>query len=193
MRILEHFDRIVVLDDGSREAGALVSRLVGTGCRPIVVDLAAPQAWRAGLAPAPRADRRRRSTGTLLLAPLQRDDRELWCPQDRMIERLDSENWGIVFLGHGDGARCARDGVRPGLVDRASIPAGLCAIALPDPVLDELAELMPERALDGPLTPTDWLTIAAWLSEPLRQSSRALFAWPALTRPREAFESRSRH
>jgi hypothetical protein len=193
MRMLDHFDRVVALDDGSQEAKALLRRLVHAGCPPIVVDLAAPRGWRAGLESAPFADRHERSTGTLLLAPFRGDDREFWRPQDRMIERLETEDWGIAFLGHGDGAGCVRTGLRPDFIGCDAIPGDLSAIALRAPILDDLAALMPERAVDGPLTPADWLTIAAWLSEPLRQSSRALFAWPALMRPDDRFEFPGRH
>lgn len=184
MRILEYFDTVIALDDGRDDVHALCARLVAADCAPIVVDLTAPEGWRARLAPLLAGPRLSRVTGVLVLSPAPGADRELWKSQDRMVERLECKDWEIAFLGHQDGANCVPDDLRPDLIECDAVPSGLSAIALRWRTLDSVIALMPDRATDGPLSPTDWLTIASWIAHPLPRSSRPLFAWPPLLRSR---------
>lgn len=178
MRVLDHFDRIVVLDDGTDDAGALARRLRDGGYPPIVVDIAASTGWNARFAAALGDATRAPGRGVLLLAPFRGDDRWLWESNDHMVERLEDARWGIAFLGHDEDV--ATTGPRPALVESTGIPRDIVALALPTSTLARVLERMPEHAKDGPLTPTEWLVIAAWLSEPLRQAQPALYAWPSL-------------
>lgn len=183
MRILEHFDGVIALDDGSDDVHALCARLVAADCAPVVVDLTAREGWRARLAPLLARPRHRRATGVLILSPAPSADRELWKSQDRMVERLECSDWEIAFLGHRDGAGCVPDDLRPELIECDAVPSGLAAIALRWRTLDSVVELMPDRAIDGPFSAVDWLTIVSWIAQPLLRSSRPLFAWPPLLRP----------
>ena len=180
MRIAEHFDAVVVLDDGSDDVRALCSRLNEAGCAPVVVDLALPEGWRPRLAALLAEPRRARPTGVLMLSPAPCADRELWKPQDRLVERLEFEDWEIAFLGHLEGAHCIPDDVCPELIECDAVPSGLSAIALRWRTLDSVVELMPDHGIDGPLSPSEWLTIFSWIAHPLLRSSRPLFAWPPL-------------
>jgi hypothetical protein len=182
MRILEHFDTVIVIDDGRGDVQALCARLVAAHCRPVVVDLAAPEGWRARLAPLLARPCLVRATGVLVLSPALAADRELWKSQDRMVERLECNDWEIAFLGHQDGTGCFPDDMRPELIECDAVPSGLSAIALRWRTLDSVVELMPDRAIDGPLSAFDWLTIFSWIAQPLLRSSRPLFAWPPLLR-----------
>jgi len=125
-----------------------------------------------------------RATGVMLLSPAPGADRELWKSQDRMIERLECKDWEIAFLGHQEGAGCVPDDLRPDFIECDSVPSGLSAIALRWQTLDSVVELMPDHAIDGPLSAADWLTIFSWIAQSLLRSSRPLFAWPPLLRPR---------
>ncbi len=183
MRILEHVDRVIVLDDGSEAARALCGRLAAAGSSPAAIDLASREGWRSRMYPLLETARLPAATGVLVLAPAAGDDRELWRSQDRMIERLEWRRWEIAFLGHGDGADRVPADLRPDLIECDAVPAGLSAIALRWATLRSAVELMPDRAVDGPLAPTEWLTILAWLVQPPVCSSRPLFAWPPLLRP----------
>jgi len=180
MRIPEHFDAVVVLDDGSVDVLALCSRLNEAGCTPVVVDLAASEGWRPRLAALLAEPRRARPTGVLVLSPAPGVDRGLWKSQDRLVERLEFEEWEIAFLGHLDGAHCIPDDLRPDLIECDAVPLGLSAIALRWRTLDSVIALMPDHGIDGPLSPGDWLTIVSWIAHPLLRSSRPLFAWPPL-------------
>lgn len=182
MRILEHFDTVIALDDGSGDVHALCARLAAADCAPVVVDLAAPEGWRSRLAPLIARPRLAPGTGVLVLSPAPGADRELWKSQDRLIERLECRDWEIAFLGHQEGAGCVPDDQRPDLIECDSVPSGLSAIAMRWRTLKSVVELMPDRAVDGPFSPTDWLTISAWIAHPLSRSSRPLFAWPPLLR-----------
>jgi hypothetical protein len=180
VRILEHLDAIVVLDDGTPEATALGSRLAAAGCAPVVVDLAAPEGWRPSLAPLVAQPRHARATGVLVLSPVPSVERDLWRSQDRLVEQLEWRDWEIAFLGHVAGTGCIRDDMRPDLFECDAVPPGLTAIALRWRTLDSAIELMPDAAIDGPLSPTDWLTIVAWIAHALPRAARPLFAWPPL-------------
>jgi hypothetical protein len=73
--------------------------------------------------------------------------------------------------------------LRPDLIVCDAVPALLGAIAVRWATLRSVLELMPDRAVDGPLSPTEWLTILSWLVQPPVCPSRPLFAWPPLLRP----------
>ncbi|MDH5209598.1 MAG: hypothetical protein OEW34_13225 [Burkholderiaceae bacterium] len=180
MRIVEHFDTVIALDDGSGEVHALCARLSEAGCAPVVVDLAAPEGWRPRLATLLAQPRRARPTGVLLLSPAPGVDRELWKAQDRLVERLEFEEWEIAFLGHMEGAHCIPADLRPDLIECDTVPLGLSAVALRWRTLDSVIALMPDHGIGGPLSPSDWLTIFSWIAHPLLRSSRPLFAWPPL-------------
>jgi hypothetical protein len=188
MRILEHFDRVIVLADGSDAAPALCARLLAANCVPDVVDLSAPEGWRAGFAPLLAQPRSIRATGVLLLSPAPGNDGELWRSQDRMVERLENQRWELAYLGHRDGAAQAPEGLNPGFIECDAVPDGVSAIALPWRMLDAVIGLMPDCTVDGPLSPADWLTMFSWLAQPLLRSSRALFAWPPLLSPDDSPE-----
>jgi hypothetical protein len=180
MRLPEHFDAVVVLDDGSDDQLGLCSRLKEAGCTPAVVNLAAPEGWRPRLAALLAEPRRARPTGVLVLSPAPGVDHALWRSQDRLVERLEFEEWEIAFLGHLEGARCIPDDLRPELIECDTVPFGLSAVALRWQTLDSVIPLMPDHGIDGPLSPSDWLTIFSWIAHPLLRSSRPLFAWPPL-------------
>jgi hypothetical protein len=120
----------------------------------------------------------------LVLSPAPGADRQLWKSQDRLVERLESRDWEIAFLGHQDGAGCAPDDEPPDLIECDAVPSGLSAVAISWRTLKSVVDLMPDRAVDGPFSPTDWLTISSWIAHPLLQSSRPLYAWPPLLRAR---------
>jgi len=183
VQLLEHFDGVVALDDGGPGAPALAARLRADGIDPVVVDLGKPQDWGARFAGVLGPGRGGRSTGVVVLAPVQEHDGELWRPQDRLVERLECTPWHLAWLGHGDGIAGDCTGLRPEFIACETTPAELSAIALRGAVLEGVLPLMPERSTDGPLSPTEWLTIAAWLSQCVVAEPRTLFAWPPLARP----------
>jgi hypothetical protein len=186
MRLTEHFDAVVVLDDGSDDVRALCARLVAAGCAPVVVDLVAPEGWRPRLAALLAEPRRARPTGVLILSAAPGADREFWKSQDRLVEQLEFGDWEIAFLGHVEGAHCLPDELRPDLIECDAVPSGLSAIALHWRILDSVVELMPDHASGGTLSPSEWLTIFSWIAHPLLRSSRPLFAWPPLLRSQTA-------
>jgi hypothetical protein len=186
MRIPEHFDAVVVLDGGSDNVRALCSRLNEAGCAPVVVDLAASEGWRPRLAALLAEPRHARPTGVLVLSSAPGADREFWKSQDRLVERLEFEDWEIAFLGHLEGAHCIPCDLRPDLIECDAVPSGLSAIALRWRTLDSAVELMPDHAIDGPLSPSDWLTILSWIAHPMLRSSRPRFVWPPLLCSRPA-------
>ena len=187
MRIVEHFDAVVVLGDAGARTATLVARLRAASCTPIEVDLAAPGGWRQRLAAVLEQDRGGRAAGVLLLAEPPGDDRQLWRSQDRLIEHLEARHWDIAFLGHGEGGDGASEQMPPDLVACDRIPRFLNAIALRARMLRKIVTLMPDRAVDRPLSPTDFLAIAARIAQSMLRASRPLLAWPPLVgSPREA-------
>jgi hypothetical protein len=182
MRILEYLDAVAVLDDGSADVSAVAARLVAAGCAPVTVDLAAPGGWRAQLDPLLARPRRARATGVLVLSPSQGADRDLWVPQDRLVEQLECRDWDVAFLGHVAGAGCVPADERPGLVEWDGVPSGVSAIALRWRTFECAVELIPETAIDGPLSAVEWLTIVSWVAHSLSRASRPLFAWPPVLR-----------
>jgi hypothetical protein len=180
MLVFEHFAVTAVLDEAGPCADALASSIAAAGHPALLADLAGgsgERPWYGQLQSWPGSQER----GVLFMDAAVDRRGPLWSRHDHVVEHLESLDWEVAYLGHGERSNdpgCPKE--RSGLQLCDSVPDGLCALALRGQTLRSVLNAMPSQAVTGSFTPTDWLTIAAWLGRDLFRRPRTWLAWPSM-------------
>lgn len=180
MKLIDHARVIFVLESEPGSAGELCAQLEQQQAAVVLIHLHREREWRRNMQdgliglqyPGQGAE-------ILVLAPQPFNDASFWRTQDGLVEALENRPTPVAVLSHGDGRQLAIDGEDRQLVLSDGVPSEPTAVLFDSRVFGRLIDLMPDCGIQGALSPTDWLTIALWLSRAVSGGTCCSMAWPA--------------
>lgn len=179
MRLIDYFDHTVVL--GVREGGCaeFAMHLRGEGFDVQGVDLSHLGALKS-VFPAGRVALQDPNRSLLVLSANHVPVESFWMRHDAMVERLESTDWDILYIGHDSDRDADTDASTVGLLRTDAPPSGITAVAVRVGLFRQLIDELPEVGQCGAMSPSDWLTAAAWLIRPHVRRSKGYMVWPSM-------------
>ena len=126
MRLIEHFDDVLVLNDVPGGADGLIAALRTNGITAWPVDLAAPDPWRAWPGRTHRdAGEASKNLGVLIIDARVPAAERFWSTQDGLVEQLEGGRHAMVVLAQGEVGEATDPTRAPRLLPTKGAVAGL--------------------------------------------------------------------
>ena len=183
MKLLDYTSVVFVLETEPGSATLLCAQLQARRAEPQCIKLSNRETWRDTM-----RQRLLHSSVTaghldaLVLAPRPVDDERFWRTQDGLIEALETAHCPVAVLAHDDGLKAVQSDEPQRLLLTHGVPSEPTAVAFDSRVLYDLLDVMPTWGAAGALTPSDWLTMAVWMSRAVTGTTRCALTWPPFMR-----------